>query len=113
MMGVLDNGDAKACLKKMRDDPRQQRGLAGAAPSREANHFHLILRERASLHHCEKQSDEAIQALASFLDCFASLAMTRLAAFRSFSEPPAEPGLCFVKTCFISAIGRCHANLLI
>jgi hypothetical protein len=31
-------------LAKIRDQPRQQGGLAGAAPSREPNHFHLILR---------------------------------------------------------------------
>src|SRR4030095_13277668 len=31
--------------------------------------------------------------------------------FISFSEPPAEPGLCFVRRCFISANRRCHATL--
>ena len=42
MVGVLDDGNAKALLEKMRDNTRQQRGLAGAAPSRQANHFHPI-----------------------------------------------------------------------
>ena len=44
MMGVLDDGNAQALLERKRDHPRQQGGLAGAAPSREAYHFHRILR---------------------------------------------------------------------
>src|SRR5260370_301983 len=44
VVGVLDDGNAKTFFKKIRDDTRQQRRLAGAAPPGEANHFHLILR---------------------------------------------------------------------
>ena len=44
VMGVLDDGDAQACPSKCGISARQQGGLAGAAPSREANHFHRILR---------------------------------------------------------------------
>jgi hypothetical protein len=43
-MGVLDDGNAKALAKEMGNDTGQQRGLAGAAPSRQADHFHLALR---------------------------------------------------------------------
>jgi len=34
--------------------------------------------------HCEERSDEAIQCGASALDCFASLAMTRMAGTRIY-----------------------------
>src|SRR6266403_4685244 len=44
VVGVLDHGNTQALAKQMRDDTRQQRRLAGAAPAREAYHFHLILR---------------------------------------------------------------------
>jgi hypothetical protein len=44
MVGMLDHGNAQAFAKQMRDDTRQQRRLAGAAPPGEAYHFHLILR---------------------------------------------------------------------
>jgi hypothetical protein len=47
VMGMLDDGDAQAVFQQMRNRPRQQGGLAGAAPSREAYHFHFILRRRA------------------------------------------------------------------
>jgi hypothetical protein len=43
-MGMLDDGNAQALAKEMRDHPRQQGGLARAAPSRKTNHFHLVLR---------------------------------------------------------------------
>jgi hypothetical protein len=36
----------------------------------------LVTLQRSPLRHCEEQSDEAIQLLLDFLDCFASLAMT-------------------------------------
>jgi hypothetical protein len=49
--------------------------------------------------HCEEQTDEAIPFLAAFLDCFASLAMTTLAAFGSYSKM------------LISANRQCHASL--
>src|SRR5438132_3188792 len=39
-MRVLDHGDAQPLLEQMRNRALQQGGLAGAAPSREANHFH-------------------------------------------------------------------------
>jgi hypothetical protein len=45
VMGVLDDGNAQTRFKQMRDYPRQQGGLAGTAPSREAYHFHRILRQ--------------------------------------------------------------------
>src|SRR2546430_3484286 len=40
MVGMLDHGNTEALAKQMRDDARQQRRLAGAAPPGEANHFH-------------------------------------------------------------------------
>jgi hypothetical protein len=43
-MGVLDDGNAQAFFAKIRDDTRQERRLAGAAPPRKANHLHVILR---------------------------------------------------------------------
>src|SRR6185436_12062923 len=46
MMGVLDHGDVQALFLQLRDRPRQQGGLAGAAPSREAYYFHYVLRSR-------------------------------------------------------------------
>ena len=45
VMGVLDHGDAQAFFEQMRDDALQERGLAGAAPSCEPDHLHLILRQ--------------------------------------------------------------------
>jgi hypothetical protein len=62
MMSVLDHGNAQALLLQLRDRPRQQGRLAGAAPSREAYHFHYILRTPASPRHCEERSDEAIHS---------------------------------------------------
>ena len=46
VMGVLDHGNAQALFLQLRDRPRQQGGLAGAAPSREAYYFHFMLRHR-------------------------------------------------------------------
>src|SRR5436305_8684570 len=43
MMGVLDHRNPQPALQEMRDQTRKQRGLAGAAPPGEANHFHRIL----------------------------------------------------------------------
>src|SRR2546430_16267902 len=115
VVGVLDHGNTQALAKQMRDDTRQQRRLAGAAPAREAYHFHLTI---ASSHgtrpierHCGERSDEAIQLLPYVLDCFAEpvfgrrfaptrwLAMTTLDAFRSYSKM------------LISANKQCHASL--
>src|ERR1700738_716948 len=44
VMGVFYHRNPDPFGQKMRDDPRQQGGLAGAAPSREAYHLHHILR---------------------------------------------------------------------
>src|SRR5258708_40023344 len=44
MMGMLDHGNAQALGDEMRDQARQQRRLAGAAPARQTNHLHVILR---------------------------------------------------------------------
>src|SRR5262249_37644622 len=46
VVGMLDHGDAKALLEQMRNRALQQGGLAGAAPSRGANHFHCLLQDR-------------------------------------------------------------------
>src|ERR1700753_3699725 len=48
VMGMLDHGDAQAPAQEIRDDARQQGGLAGAAPSRKADHFHCFLRTKPS-----------------------------------------------------------------
>ena len=37
---VLDDGDAQALRVEMRDQPRQQRGLARTAPACKADDFH-------------------------------------------------------------------------
>ncbi len=75
MVGVLDDGNPHAFGEKMRDDTRQQRGLAGAAPPGEANHFHPTIASghgtRPIQRHCEERSDEAIHLLPYVLDCFA------------------------------------------
>src|SRR6201991_283638 len=47
MMGMLDDGDAQALRVEMRDQPRQQRGLARTAPACKADDFH---RNSASTH---------------------------------------------------------------
>jgi len=81
VMGVLDDGNAAAILQQMRDHPRQQGGLAGAAPSaRPITFIFLILTVIAS---------GAKQSMASpgrEMDCFAPLAMTAVAAFRPYPE---------------------------
>ena len=115
MVGVLDDGNAQALAEQMRNDPRQQRRLAGAAPPGEANHFHPTIAyshgTRPIERDCEERSDEAIQLLPYVLDCFAEpvfgrrfaptrwLAMTTLDAFRSYSKM------------LISANRQCHASL--
>src|SRR6185436_11123192 len=80
MMGVLDHGDVQALFLQLRDRPRQQGGLAGAAPSREAYYFHYVLRNRllSSLRGAKRRSNPRFLRCA--MDCFASLAMTALAA---------------------------------
>jgi hypothetical protein len=40
-----------------------------------------FVRGKPEFRHCEERSDEAIQSLVAGLDCFASLAMTRLVAW--------------------------------
>ena len=58
---------------QMRDHPRQQGGLAGAAPSREAYHFHLVLRNRQFFVVMPGLEAEAIQfhgSGESKVDCF-------------------------------------------
>src|SRR5512135_3013315 len=47
VVGVLDDGDAKALFTQMRNDMRQQRRFAGAAPSRKAYDLHRFLRNRS------------------------------------------------------------------
>ena len=42
VMGMLDDGNAQALRVEMRDQPRQQRGLARTAPARKADDFHSV-----------------------------------------------------------------------
>src|SRR5438876_407383 len=90
VMGVLDHGDAQAILEQMRDHARQQGGLAGAAPSREANHFHRILRNQHLFPSLRGvfATKQSILFPRGGMDCFASLrsAMTAVAAFRPYSD---------------------------
>src|SRR5262249_40228069 len=102
VMGVLDHGDGETLPHQQRDRPRQQGGLAGTAPAREAYHFHVdfvsgthrvvIARSNAT-----KQSRPV--SAGRCLDCFAALAMTGAAALHS---PLAM---------LISAWTGCHASL--
>ena len=50
-----------------------------------------FVRGEPELRHCEERSDEAIQDLAARLDCFASLAMTKLVAWIERSEIRERP----------------------
>jgi hypothetical protein len=69
-MRMLDHGHTQALRVEMRDQPRQQRGLARTAPACKADDFHsgsLFRNQRSPMEpqspprHCEERSDEAIQ----------------------------------------------------
>ena len=60
-------------LSKCGITQRQQGGLAGTAPSREANHFHTVLRHPQPFRHCEEHSRRAIHSFFAWWHRIASL----------------------------------------